>query len=62
MKIDFKCWTWGMEGHVEEVNEVVKILNTKDWSRQEAETITRMFKELEDSMEGLKESAWGEDA
>ncbi len=62
MKINFKCWTWGMEYIEEEVNEVIKILNTKEWTEKEAKKIENMFKEIEDNMESLKESAWGEDA
>ena len=60
-KIKFKCWTWGMRGIEDIVNEVVEILNTKEWTESEAKKIDEMFNDIGGSMEGLKEAAWGED-
>ncbi len=45
----------------DEVNEVIKILNRKNWTKEEAKKIEDMFKAIEDAMEHLKEEAWGED-
>ena len=62
MNIKFICVTWGMSSVADIVNEVVGILNTKEWSEEEAKKIDKMFNDIADSMESLKEGAWGEDA
>jgi len=62
MNIKFICVTWGMSSVADIVNEVVGILNTKEWSEEEAKKIDEMFNDIADSMESLKEGAWGEDA
>ena len=61
MKVNFKCWTWGMDSVRESVNKTIDIINYKDWTEEEVIIIEEMFKNIEDSMESLKESAWGDD-
>lgn len=56
-KIKFVCWTWGMSGVKQEVEDVIKILNTKEWTKEEALKIEKMFKKIEDEIENLKEIA-----